>query len=202
MPVTTYSVPNRTNIHLTWLLLVWSQIWIGTGLGVGTGSVWVCCCCWTGLFVVCVCVVVWPLPNLVPLFIVAYFLLFNLPKLVLNAKYKRRRQGANVSCVLYAKCKCRWKLPTPYPNTPTPWHPSSLFNNVIKECCLKEIEIDMDNHNGSAWYFLIESLDLQAKFLAIFQLLSISNQSHWLGTGTGNSSVPELSTKLVRFSLQ
>lgn len=80
---------------------------------------------------------------------------------------------------------------------------SSLhFDNVIKECCLKEIEIDMDNHNGSAWYFLIESLDLQAKFLAIFQLLSISSQSHWLGTGTGNSSVPELSTKLVRFSLQ
>lgn len=58
MPATTYSVPNRTNIHLTWLLLVWSQIWIGTGLGVGTGSVWVCCCCWTGLFVVWLCVCV------------------------------------------------------------------------------------------------------------------------------------------------
>lgn len=37
MPTTTFSVPNRTNIHLTWLLLVSSQIWTGTGTGTETG---------------------------------------------------------------------------------------------------------------------------------------------------------------------
>lgn len=145
MPATTYSVPNRTNIHLTWLLLVWSQIWIGTGLGVGTGSVWVCCCCWTGLFVVCVCVlcvVVWPLPNLVPLFIVAYFLLFNLPKLVLNAKHKRRRrQGVNVSCALYAKCKCRWKLSTPCPNPLTVLYALPTLIMLSKNVAWKKLKL-------------------------------------------------------------
>lgn len=53
--------------------------------------------------------------------------------------------------------------------------------------------------------FLIETADLQAKFLAIFQLLSISSQGmDWEQEETGLSrggAVAELRAKLVRFSL-
>lgn len=175
MPTTTFSVPNRTNIHLTWLLLVSSLIWTGTGTETGTGhgvapgsvvgldglgSLWCLCCgvVWCGHFLI------WFRYLLSHTF---YYLIYQSSCWMPNAGEEGEDNVFLVFCMPNVNVGGSWQRLVP-PSRPSS---SCLMHLVIvlsKNVAWKKLKLTWITITEVPGDFLIKTADLQAKFLAIF----------------------------------